>query len=167
MLELDPDKVTVSAIADRTLISRKTFYLYYNSIESLLSEEMQEILDRYFKENEETPNDLEYFAGHARRFFVFLANQDEYVCRLVCSNMRFGFGEKIFEWQMNRYEKAGNPFAWMGAEQELVLRFIRSTALDFFRNWVQTNRVVDVNVAADLLGNLTENGVRPYIKTSN
>lgn len=68
---------------------------------------------------------------------------------------------------MNRYEKAGNPFAWMGAEQELVLRFIRSTALDFFRNWVQTNRVVDVNVAADLLGNLTENGVRPYIRTPN
>lgn len=141
--------------------------MYYNSIESLLSEEMQEILDRYFEENEKTPNDLEDFAGHARRSFVFLANQDEYVCWLVCSNMRFGFDEKFFERQMNRYEKAGNPFAWMGAEQELVLRFIRSTALDFFRNWVQTNRVVDVNVAADLLGNLTENGVRPYIRTPN
>lgn len=163
-VESDPDKLTVSSLAERALISRKTFYLYYDSIEALYFEEQQELLDRYFAKVEETPEDLEDFSGHAMRFFTFLTQQDEYLIRLVCSKTRYGFGERLYEQQMRRYERAGNPFAWMGDEQELVIRFIRSTALEFFRNWVETGRCVDADKAANLLGELTESGVAPFAK---
>lgn len=52
----------------------------------------------------------------------------------------------------------------MGDEQDLIIRFVRSTALEFFRNWVETGKRVDVNRAAKLLGELTENGVAPFVR---
>ncbi|MGN0060696.1 MAG: TetR/AcrR family transcriptional regulator [Coriobacteriales bacterium] len=83
VLEMEPDKITVKAIADRALINRKTFYLYYDSIEALLFEELEETIVRFIAEVEQTPDDLEDFAGHAKRFFIFLAWQDESMVRLV------------------------------------------------------------------------------------
>ena len=83
VLEMEPGKITVKAIADRALINRKTFYLYYDSIEALLFEELEETIVRFFAEVEETPDDLEDFAGHAKRSFIFLARQDESTVRLV------------------------------------------------------------------------------------
>lgn len=156
--------MTVSSLAERALISRKTFYLYYDSIEALYFEEQQELLDRFFAEVEETPEDLEDFSGHAMRFFTFLAQQGDYLVRLVCAKTRYDFGERLYEQQMRRYERAGNPFAWMGDEQDLIIRFVRSTAPEFFRSWVETGKRVDVNRAAKLLGELTENGVAPFVR---
>lgn len=159
VLEVGPDKVTVKAIADRALINRKTFYLHYQSIETLLDEEIQKAMDRFFSEHEKTPDLPEDIEGHARRFFLFLSKQDEFTERLICSRTYYDFGGKLYRLQMARYKQAGDPFAWLGPKEELVLHFIRSSALQFYRRWVHMGKTIEEHEAADLLAELTFNGV--------
>lgn len=65
-----------------------------------------------------------------------------------------------------RYKSAGqDPFAWMDADtEELVLNFIRTTALDFYREWMRRGKRVDPQEAAALLGAITCHGAAPLMR---
>lgn len=165
VMECDPDKITVKAITDQAGINRKTFYLHYDSIEALFDEHLDTVMDRFFDEAEETPDRPEDIEGHAQRFFLFLAEQDEPTTRLICTRGRYDYGGKLYHRQMKRYAEAGNPFASLDAGSfDLVIHFIRSTALQFFRRWVRSGRCVDQRAAAKLLGQLTAHGVGPFLQ---
>lgn len=156
-----PDKITVKAITDKAGINRKTFYLHYDSMESFLDERIEEVIDVFFDEHEETPEVPEDIDGHAQRFFLFLSQQDVHTEQLICSRSNYDFGGKLYRLQMQRYKDAGDdPLCWMGENKEnLVLHFIRSTALQFYRRWVRTGKTVHAKEAAVLLGELTTNGI--------
>jgi hypothetical protein len=73
--------------------------------------------------------------------------------------------EKVYMEQMSRYRSVGNPFGWMSdGQKRLVARFIRSTALEFYRSWVAEGKVVPPEDAAQLLSDLTCHGVVPLMK---
>lgn len=164
VMEIDPNKITVKQIADRAQINRKTFYLHYDSIESLFDDHLDAVMNRFFDEAEQTPETPEDIEGHAVRFFLFLAQQDEPTTRLICTRGRYDYGGKLYRMQMERYATAGNPFPTLdAAELDLVTHFIRSTALQFFRRWVRDGRIVESQRAAALLGQLTTFGVSPFL----
>lgn len=136
-------RITVKELAERAGINRKTFYLHYDSIEALYSEELERILDDYFDNYETTPEAPEDIAGHAIRFFLYLAQQPPAIERLICTPAYFDdFGDKLYRHQMDRYASAGNPFEDLPyvsyGKSELVLSFIRSTALGFTANGSET-----------------------------
>ena len=157
-------RITVKELAERAGINRKTFYLHYDSIEALYLEELERILDDYFDNYETTPEAPEDIAGHAIRFFLYLAQQPPAIERLICTPAYFDdFGDKLYRHQMDRYASAGNPFEDLPyvsyGKSELVLSFIRSTALGFYRQWIRDNKSVDPNEAAELLAALTCHGI--------
>lgn len=159
------DKITVKSLTDRAGVNRKTFYLHYETIEALYDEIMNEIMDDFFENYEETPDDPYDIDGHAQRFFLFLASQPPMTEQLVCSPGLYDFGERIYRTQMYRYKAVGNPFGWMSpGKEELVLSFIRNTALDFYRQWVREGKTVPVEEAAQLLGSITCHGVEHLMK---
>ena len=159
--EDEPSRITVKALTDRAGINRKTFYLHYDSIEALFDEVATEVMDSFFHQYETTPDIPEDIDGHARRFFCFLAGQPSLTERLICSPVYYyDFGERLYHAQMSRYHSAGDPFGWMPHEkEELVLSFIRTTALNFYRQWVRQGKSVPADEAAQLLGELTHHGV--------
>ena len=165
VLENSLDRITVKALTERVGINRKTFYLHYETIESLYDEILTEIMDAFFEQFEETPDIPEDIAGHARRFFLFMASQPIYVERMVCAPSYYEFGEKVYFEQMARYRTAGNPFKWMpDSQMQLVLRFIRATALDFYRAWVAGDKAVAKDKAAELVAEITLHGVERLMK---
>ena len=161
VIEMDVERISVKALASRAGINRKTFYLHYGAIEQLYDEVVNDVLDDYFEHYETTVEVPEDFAGHAIRFFRFLAGQPERIERLVCSFGPYDFGERIYLGQMERYRNEGSdPFNWLDpVRHDLVLCFIRSTALDFYRRWVAQGKRASVDEAAALLSELTCNGV--------
>lgn len=166
MTEKDADRIKVKELTDRAGINRKTFYLHYATIEALFDEVVGELMDDFFERYETTPDTPEDIDGHARRFFLFLASQGERAERLVCHAGRYDFGGQVYAEQMNRYKRAGDPFGWLPpAEEELVLNFIRTTALDFYRQWVRNGRAVSEQRAAELLGHLTCRGVDDLVRS--
>lgn len=165
MVEKDADRIKVKELTDRAGINRKTFYLHYETIETLFDEIVADLMDEFFEHYETTPDVPEDIDGHARRFFLFLAAQGERAERLVCHGGSYDFGGQVYAAQMERYKSVGNPFGWMPeAEQALVLNFIRATALDFYRQWVRGGRTVDEQRAADLLAHVTCKGVSDLMR---
>ena len=164
--ESDLSKITVKALTERAGINRKTFYLHYDSIEALFDDVMGSVMDEFFEKYESTPEIPEDIDGHARRFFLFMAGQPRLVEILVCSPVYFyDFGERLYRTQMSRYRSAGDPFCWMEPpKEELVLNYIRTTALDFYRQWVRSGKAVPAEEAAALLAHLTCNGVMDLIR---
>ena len=162
--ELDPDKITVKSITDRAQINRKTFYLHYESIEALFDEHMNALLEKFFDEVEKTPEIPEDIDGHAQRFFLYLADQDEPTTRLICTRGRYDYGGKLYAAQMTRYALAGNPFSGLSDDEfELVCDYVRTTALRFFRSWVRGGRKIEKQRAAELLGQISMHGVDPFM----
>lgn len=168
VLEKDADRITVKELAERARINRKTFYLHFETMEALFDDRLRRIMDEYFEEYETTPSTSEDLAGHAIRFFRFLASQPETIERLVCCPSSYDFGGRLYYDQMMRYKDAGgNPFGWLdGPRQELVLHFIRSTALEFYRGWVRGGKDVPVDEAAALLATLTCSGADAFVRSS-
>jgi len=159
------DRITVKGITDRAGINRKTFYLHFETIEALYNDILREMLDNFFERYEETPDVPEDIGGHARRFFLYMAGQPAYIERMVCQPSHFGFGKRVYWEQMSRYRAEGNPFRWMpDGQKRLVMRFIRSTALDFYRGWVAEGKAVPPEEAADLVARLTLDGVRSLMR---
>ena len=61
---------------------------------------------------------------------------------------------------MMRYATAGDPLKPMSEPpMDLVLHFIRSTALDFYRRWVAGGKAIPVEEAGKLLADLTCYGI--------
>lgn len=122
-------------------------------------------MDEFFERHETTVNVPKDIDGHAQRFFLFLASQGERAERLVCHAGSYDFGSQVYAKQMSRYKQAGNPFGWLSPdEEELVLNFIRTTALDFYRQWARNGRTVPEQRAAELLSHLTCNVVVDLMK---
>lgn len=160
ILEKDADRITVKELTERARIHRKTFYLHFETIEALYDDRVRELMDEFFEQHETTPDVSEDLAGHAIRFFTFMAAQPLVTERLVCRPGSYDFGSRLYYDQMMRYKDAGgNPFGWLDEpKQELVLHFIRSTALDFYRGWVRGGKKVPVEEAAELLAVMTCHG---------
>lgn len=164
VVEVGLDKITVASLTERAGINRKTFYLHYETIEDLFDETVNAILDDYFENYETTPDKPEDIAGHATRFFLFLANQPELTEKLICSSNRFYYGEKIYRLQMARYARAGYPLKDMPAGgEELILNFTRTTAREFYRRWVRQGKILPAEQAAQLLADLTCNGLSNFL----
>ena len=49
--EMDYEKITVKELTDRAMINRKTFYLHYETLDDLLEELQQEIVDSFTSQN--------------------------------------------------------------------------------------------------------------------
>ena len=165
VVEVGLDKITITSLTERAGINRKTFYLHYETIEDLFDESVESILDDFFDNYETTPDKPEDIAGHAIRFFLFLADQPKLTEELICSSNRFYYGEKVYRMQMARYASEGNPLIDLpeGA-MDLVLSFTRSTAREFYRRWLREGKVLPAEQAAELLADLTCNGLSNLLK---
>ena len=163
--EPETGKISVKAITDRAGINRKTFYLHFESIEALFDEVMNNVMDDFFEHYETTPDIPEDLDGHARRFFLFMAGQPAPIEQLVCSPRFAEFGRQVYREQMSRYRSVGDPFDWMNpGEKELLLHFIRTTALDFYRAWVRYGKTVSPDCAANLLAQITCHGASGFMR---
>ena len=164
--EVGVARITVKDLTERAGINRKTFYLHFESIETLYDSVMNEVMNDFFDNYETTADQPKDLDGHAQRFFLFLVEQTPTIEKLICSPGPYDFGNHIYREQMMRYKSAEqDPFAWMDADaEELVLNFIRTTALDFYREWVRRGKRVDPQEAAALLSAITCHGAAPLMR---
>ena len=157
--EMDASQISVKELTERARIHRKTFYLHYTSIEALFEDMIQESANRYFAEIDKVPLPMPMQEVN-RVFFTFLAQQDEYNERLICTPSYRDFCNKLFHMALRHNRTRHNPYAHLPVEQQnIVNTFAAIGSLEMYRQWVADGKKVPLEELIDLTGKLLCHGV--------
>lgn len=160
ILEMDANKITVKELTDRARIHRKTFYLHYESIESLFEEMLQEVTNKYFEEIDQVPLPMPMEEIN-RVFFTYMTKQDIFTERLVCTESYKDYSNKIFSAALKYNRKRYNPYSHLPvAQQNIINTFTVESTLSMYRRWVEDGKQVSVEDLIELTGKLLSSGTR-------
>ena len=162
--EMDAPKITVKELTERARIHRKTFYLHYTSIEALFEDMLQEAANNYFAEIDKVPLPMPMKEVN-KVFFTYLASQDAFTERLICSESYRDFCNKLFTTALKHNRSRYNPYAHLTeAEQNIVNTFTSQSSLDMYRQWVADGKKVPLNRLIELSGMLLNSGTESITK---
>ena len=158
MLELPYNKVTVTALCERALINKKTFYRHYSALDDLLEEIERQFATGYqeYTKGMSYPDDLESIT---RKFLEFSAAQGPLYDAIVCSNRHGDIFAKIMsEMEMERYAKSAPPKGWTSGEWNLYMKGVTFFQWQVYRQWVEDGRIVPVERMIDIACMLLSKG---------
>ena len=158
MLELPYSKITVTALCERALINKKTFYRYYSTLDDLLEETEKRFGTAYIERTRgmRYPDDLERIT---REFLEFSAEQGPLYDAIVCS-ARHGdiFSTVVSEMELERYAKSEPPNGWSREEWNLYMKGVTYFQWQWYRQWVIDGRVVPLDRMVGIACSLLVNG---------
>lgn len=159
ILEMDPAAITVKALAERAQIHRKTFYLHYTCIEALFEDLLLGLAEDYYAAIDTLPPDAP-FAEVNRVFFTFMARQEPYVEKMVCTPAYQVFTDTLFTATREHNRARHNPYAaYPEDEQHLINTYLCIGSLNLYRQWVADGKRVPLERLIALSGQLFCDGI--------
>ena len=159
ILEMHPSKITVKELTERAHIHRKTFYLHYTSIEARFEELLMEISEEYYKEIDKLPADAP-FTDVNRVFFTFMARQEPYVEKIVCSDAYRSFSDRLFLATRLHNRSRYNPYAsYSPVQQNIINTFLCVGSVNLYRQWIADGKALPLEDLIDLSGQLFMYGI--------
>ena len=158
MLERPYGKITVTALCDRALINKKTFYRYYSTLDDLLEETEKRFGTGYIERTRgmRYPTDLEKIT---REFLEYSAEQGPLYDAIVCSGWHGDvFMKVVSEMENERYAKSAPPEGWTHEEWSLYMKGVTSFQWQWYRQWVEDGRVVPLERMVEIACSLLVNG---------
>ncbi|MFA6642373.1 MAG: TetR/AcrR family transcriptional regulator [Methanomethylophilus sp.] len=164
--EMDASQITVKDLANRAMIHRKTFYLHYTSIEALFEDITQELADDYYCEIDKLPPDAP-FTEVNRVFFTFMAHQEPYMQKAVCSESYRGFIGRLFLSMEQHNRTKHNPYAQFSPdEQDIINNFLCIGSINLYRQWILDEKRLPLDRLIELSGQLFTHGVASLVNVS-
>lgn len=159
VLEMDASEITIKELTERALIHRKTFYLHYTCIEALYEDILSELSAKYYAAIDSIPPDAP-FTEVNRVFFTFMAQQEPYMEKIVCSASYREFADKFFMSMLRHNRDRHNPYAaYSQEEQNVINTFLALTSSNIYRQWVADGKKLPLEDLIDLSGKLFMNGI--------
>lgn len=131
LCEKDYEKITVTELAARARINKKTFYAYYSDLDDVLAE-MQEELSRKYIERTKGLRRIEDAAQITREFFTFSDEQGLAYEKITCGGSYTL--NHIRGQMMKRVANESVPKA--NEKEQMVLAFMRAATLEMYKFWV-------------------------------
>lgn len=168
LAEKKNDRITVTELADRANIDRKTFYLHYSSVD--------DVIDRYsranvFKIMEELENkgffngvlDVSVFfetvlAVREEEIQKFEALQDLEITELAWRHAENNLKDMISD-------IAHRFFDELDLELELGIKFYTAGIMNIFVSYLRQEIDIDPHELVRILSDLTENGIRSKLES--
>ncbi len=168
--EMNYDDLTVSALCNYAKIGRKTFYTYYDSLDAIFEETLENFVNEYLdsiKDYTATENIGEI----TRKFYEFSTNAGKAYDNLVCSDSYQSIGAKlIMRFVKGTWATANWKRPLTDLEQEILHCFVYASGMGLYRHWVMTGKRVPMEkmiaFATTLLGNGIE-GFKNELKKDN
>ena len=158
------EEITVTEIADAAEINRKTFYLHYETLDDLLEELQQEIVDSFTSQNisYKSMTDIKRII---RYFYEYAVKMPKLHERLLCSGSYEHIGDKIneriMEYQAERYRGA---FSRNIYEDNLVFAYFAPITTILYRQWVKDNKKMPLEDLIAAATRLVCGGLGEYVK---
>lgn len=164
--EKDYQKITVTELARRAQVNKKTFYRYYPTLDDLLIELQAWYSQAYLKEisDFQYPRDL---AKSVATFFTYSASQGEAYDRITtCSVGSYvGIRQQMINEVMNKTWGQSREFNQLEDwKKRILLDFVEQTGLKVYMTWVKNGKVEPLEVVIDAATDLMQGGVERYLK---
>ena len=162
--EMDYEQITVKELADRAMINRKTFYLHYETLDDLLEELQQEIVDSFVGQNV-SYRSMADIKRIIRFFYEFAVKMPELYERLLTSGSyeRVGdrINERIMAYQAQKYHGA---FSRNIYEDNLVFAYFAPITTILYRQWVKDGKKMPLEDLIATATRLVCGGLGEYVK---
>lgn len=164
--EMDYDKIKVTELCNRAMINKKTFYVYYPTLDDLLSE-MQTKFSVAFIERIKSfklPDELDKVN---REFFLYSEENGLAYEKITCA------GSDSYQYIRNGMIKEVNSAGWKNAkkynalpehEQRMLMHFINNSVLSIYRQWIDDGKQQSVEEIIAFTNRLVLGGVRGFFK---
>lgn len=133
-------KITVTELARRAQINKKTFYRYYETLDDLLAELQARYEQGYLEltKNYRYPRDLE---KSVETFFRYSADQGEAYDRITVNATYTGIREEMINQVMGQTWGESAEFNHLDKWQKAVLfNYIVQTGLTIYQQWTSAGR---------------------------
>lgn len=149
------EKITVKSLCERAMINKKTFYVYYETLDDLLLEVQDSYTAAYKKELGEyhLPEDL---AKTIRLFFEFSAKQDQAYEKITCATDYLPVRNKMIADVMEDHETFPS---FSSFENRLMYRFWTDTVLMVYKEWIQDNKKTSLEEVIQFASGLVTTGI--------
>ncbi len=138
-VEKDGEKITVTEIAERANVDRKTVYNYYDNVADIVDELENELLEMFEKEaialiGERNPH--AYFTALNR---LFTQNMER--CSLLMRSRNMGLAQKIVDF-VSVWLQQAIPFTSAHSKEKmtLVAGFVTAGTFSVYHRWFQEGR---------------------------
>ncbi|MCI5822436.1 MAG: TetR/AcrR family transcriptional regulator [Lachnospiraceae bacterium] len=138
VLEKSYSDISITELTEKAEINRKTFYLHYSSLEDLLKEVEQEIVDSILKDIHLSAENLDV-AGCVSTFYHYLDECDEVQQKLLCDSHYYFFYEDVTD-AVLKSDAFSNFFS--RTKYPDIVRSYSICITYIYRNWIKNNRPI-------------------------
>ena len=157
--EKDYGNITVKELCDRARINKKTFYHYYETLDSLLFEMKTEISAAFVERMKDfiLPAELDKVI---KEFFRYSVQQGPAYEKITCSG--------TFSFARDELMRGVNEGGWENSEQYqklsdyekiLVAGFVNSTVLTAYRKWIEDGKRMSIEDVSTMTIRIVLNGI--------
>ena len=164
LCEMDYKDITIKELTARACINRKTFYLHYSSLDDLLAELQDEIIQKFVEEDISYRN-RDDIRRSIRFFFEYAASMPALHEKLICSGSYASIGEKINK-EIMVHRKSTNKGAFSSDEyvDNLAFAFFATTSITLYRQWVNDGKNMPLEELINTATNLICKGLDNYVR---
>jgi len=162
--EKDYERITVKELCDRARINKKTFYHYYETLDSLLAEMQVEMSAEYIERVKEyaLPDELDKVN---REFFLFSAEQGLAYEKITCSGAYHAIREEMVESVNDAgWSKSKKYQRLTGYEKRLLMGFINNAVLTAYRQWVEDGKKLPLEDVIEMTNRIVLGGVNGFFQ---
>ena len=167
IIEKGTSQVSISELARRADIDRKTFYLHYNSIDDVLSEYVENKFNRIVSVMEENhyfddPFNVEMLIDLLDRFY----KEEENLLLAVAEGDSFDdLWIKIHDILADKTKNLYAPLVNIDAgEISVFYDFITAGVIDVYRRWSRGEYSYDLRHMVEMIGVVVRTGLYPFLK---
>ena len=163
VMEMPFEKITVKELAVRAMINRNTFYLHYESTDSVLREIQREYSEKYIALISGL-NIIENQAELVRHFFEYMESQDGFFIHITC-DARFDYIREYMQQKVVKKSRI-NAHKTKNEYVQNILKSFCNTPLYLYRQWVEDGRKIPMKEMIKLATLLMEKGISGFRQSS-
>ena len=164
--EMDYEKIRVTELCQRAMINKKTFYVYYQTLDDLLSELQAELSARYLERIKDfsLPDELDKVN---RAFFLYSEEKGLAYEKITCA------GSSSYHYIRSGMMKEVNDLSWGSSkkfqalsdfEKTALMNFVNNAVLGIYKQWVEDGKQQSVEEIIALTNRLVLGGVDEFFR---
>lgn len=166
LMEKKTAKITISEVARRANIDRKTFYLHYDSMEDVLKAFCRSLIDRLVEQARQAELSLETFSIQV--LFVALnrmVKENMEFFRFISLNREYDFFfDEIKEVMVDELlHSYSGFFSFSETELKLYAEFFLSGIICAYVRWIQEGQPVPMEYLAELVQHAAYSGLKEVL----